>query len=45
MFYCEYCDRLVDGDWVESFETKKGEIVCIDCHTEYFDEEGNLIEE
>ena len=33
MFYCQECDRLLDGDWVES-EELDGEMVCLDCHLE-----------
>lgn len=43
MFYCFECDRLLDGDWTESFEVD-GEEMCIDCHCELFDEDGNRID-
>jgi hypothetical protein len=43
-FYCNHCDRLLDGDWIESFDVD-GEEVCIDCHCELFDEDGNPIDE
>lgn len=33
MFYCQQCDRQLDGDVVESEEWDNGEI-CIDCHVE-----------
>jgi len=32
MFYCFECDRLLDGDWTESFEWDEGNEICIDCH-------------
>ena len=32
-FYCQQCDQLLDGDWVESYEWGSEEI-CIDCHVE-----------
>ena len=30
MFYCEQCDRLLDGDYVEA-EDYEGEIICQEC--------------
>jgi len=33
MFYCQQCDQLLDGDWIESYEWGSEEI-CIDCHVE-----------
>jgi len=33
MFYCQECDHLLDGDWIESYEWGSEEI-CIDCHCE-----------
>ena len=33
-FYCQECDRLIDGDYTESYEWDKGEEICIDCHIE-----------
>ena len=43
MFYCK-CDRLLDGDWVESYEVD-GVEMCIDCHCELFDEDGDPIDQ
>jgi len=37
MFYCEECDRTLDGDYVEA-EDYKGKIICLDCYVEKLDD-------